>query len=79
MHLTLLVLAYLTNKFLICKDILSKEDLVKFLKVYSAIQQAHGQVFDLESKLEAKKKQLRAVQGDQARAPGAEAARTRLD
>ena len=42
MHLTLLVLAYLTNKFLICKDILSKEDLVKFLKVYSAIQQAHG-------------------------------------
>ena len=48
MHLTLLVLAYLTNKFLICKDILSKEDLIKFLKVYSAIQQAHGHVFDLE-------------------------------
>ena len=61
MHLTLLVLAYLTNKFYICKDILSKEDLGRLLKVHTAIKQVHGKVAELDEKLAQTRGELAAL------------------
>lgn len=65
MHLTLLVLAYLTNKFYICKDILSQEDLGRLSKVHAAIKQAHSRVAEVDGLLAQKRKELATVQRGQ--------------